>query len=451
MKTGIFKNKKWEYQEEEQVNGSVDSLIECAYLLSMKDGKAKVQTNQVIAVKDGQIDFVGPVPAKSFSVKKIIKLKNHIVCPGLINTHTHLPMVLFRGLGDHFILQDWLNKVIFPLEKKMICPEFIRTGTELAVLELIQNGITTVCDMYFHTHIMAEVLDSFGLRGVLAVDMLNSFSDSQTELDIIYEKYQKNNRIYPAIGCHAPYTCSSEVLKFSVKEAERRNLPLSIHVAETKWEIDYLQKKYGQSPVKYLQSLGIAGPHCIFAHGVHLNEEELDLMAQAGTALSYNPESNMKLGSGTAPILKALKKGIPVGLGTDGSASNNNLNLFAEMDTAAKLQKLNNPNEEVRAEDVFSMATVMGAKALGLSHCLGQIKEGFCADIIAVNLNYPHFYPKHDLLNHLVYSASGQEVDFVMCQGRVLMENSEIFGVSNESIYRKAEDIKHKIQNVLNP
>ena len=155
-------------------------------------------------------------------------------------------MVLFRGLGDHFILQDWLNKVIFPLEKKMICPEFIRTGTELAVLELIQNGITTVCDMYFHTHIMAEVLDSFGLRGVLAVDMLNSFSDSQTELDIIYEKYQKNNRIYPAIGCHAPYTCSSEVLKFSVKEAERRNLPLSIHVAETKWEIDYLHIPTGR-------------------------------------------------------------------------------------------------------------------------------------------------------------------------------------------------------------
>lgn len=427
------------------MNDQVDSLIECAYLLSMKDGNAKVETNQVIAVKDGRIFFTGPAVAQSFSAKKIIKLKNHIVCPGLINTHTHLSMVLFRGLGDHFVLQDWLNKVIFPLEKKMISPEFIRTGAELAVLELIQNGITTVCDMYFHTHIMAEVLNSFGLRGVLAVDMLNSFSDSQKELDMM-EQYKQKGRIYPAIGCHAPYTCSSEVLKFSAQEAEKRNLPLSIHVAETKWEIDYLQKKYGQSPVKYLKNLGIAGPHCIFAHGVCLDEGDLNLMAQDGTALSYNPESNMKLGSGTAPILKALEKGIPVGLGTDGSASNNNLNLFAEMDTAAKLQKLNNPDKEVRAEDVFSMASFMGAKALGLSHCLGQIKEGFYADIIALNLNYPHFYPKHDLLNHLVYSASGQEVDFVMCQGRVLMENSEILGVSTESIYHKAEDMKHKIQ-----
>ena len=434
---------------EKQGNDQVDSIIECAYLLSMKDGKTEVETDQVIAVKEGRICFIGPASVESFSAKKIIKLKNHIVCPGLINTHTHLPMVLFRGLGDHFVLQDWLNKVIFPLEKKMINPEFIRIGTELAVLELIQNGVTTVCDMYFHTHIMAEVLDSFGLRGVLAVDMLNSFSDSRTELDMICEKYKNDDRIYPAIGCHAPYTCSSEVLKLSAKESEKRNLPLSIHVAETKWEIDYLQKKYGQSPVKYLQSLGIAGPHCIFAHGVHLDEEDLNLMAQTGTALSYNPESNMKLGSGTAPILKALKKGIPVGLGTDGSASNNNLNLFGELDTAAKLQKLHNPNEEVRAEDIFSMATVMGAKALGLSHCLGQIKEGFYADIIAVNLNYPHFYPKHDLLNHLVYSASGQEVDFVMCQGRVLMESSEILGISAENIYHKAENIKHKIQNVL--
>ena len=431
------------------MNDRVDSLIECAYLLSMKDGKAEVQTKQVIAVKDGRICFIGPAPAESLSAKKLIKLSNHIVCPGLINTHTHLPMVLFRGLGDHFILQDWLNKVIFPLEKKMISPEFIRAGTELAVLELIQNGITTVCDMYFHTHIMAEVLDSFGLRGVLAVDMLNSFSDSQKELDIMCEKYKNTDSIYPAVGCHAPYTCSSEVLKFSASTAEKRGLPLSIHVAETKWEIDYLQKKYGQRPVKYLQSVGIAGPHCIFAHGVHLNEEDLNLMAQTGTTLSYNPESNMKLGSGTAPILKALEKGIPVGLGTDGSASNNNLNLFGEMDTAAKLQKLNNPNKEVRAEDIFSMATFMGAKALGLSHCLGQIKEGFYADMIALNLNYPHFYPKHDLLNHLVYSASGQEVDFVMCRGRVLMENSEILGVSAENIYHKAENIKHKIQSFL--
>ena len=431
------------------MNDHVDSLIECGYLLSMQDGKAEVQKDQVIAVKEGRICFVGPAPASFLSVKKRIKLKHHIVCPGLINTHTHLPMVLFRGLGDHFILQDWLNKVIFPLEKKMVNLEFIRTGTELAALELIQNGVTTVCDMYFHTHIMAQVLDSFGLRGVLAVDMLNSFSDAQKELDIICEKYKSTDRIYPAIGCHSPYTCSSEVLKFSAQLAEKKDLLLAIHTAETKWEIDYLQKKYGQSPVKYLQSVGIAGPHCIFAHGVHLDEEDLNLMAQTGTTLSYNPESNMKLGSGTAPILKALEKGIPVGLGTDGAASNNNLNLFAEMDTAAKLQKLNNPHKEVRAEDIFSMATFMGAKALGLSHCLGQIREGFYADIIAVNLNYPHFYPKHDLLNHLVYSASGQEVDFVMCQGRVLMEDSEILGVSTESIYHKVENIKHKIQNFL--
>ena len=428
-------------------NTQIDTLIECAYLLSMKDGKAKIEKNQTIGVQNNRICFIGPPPL--LSAKKRVKLKNHIVCPGLINTHTHLPMVLFRGLGDHFTLQDWLNKIIFPLEKKMISEEFIQAGTELAALELIQNGITTVCDMYFHTPVTAKVLDSFGLRGVLAVDMMNSFSDSKKDLNIMCEKYKNNDNIYPAVGCHSPYICSSEVLKLSARTAEKRDLPLSIHTAETKWEIEHLKNKYGQSPVKYLQSKGVIGPRCIFAHGVHLTEEDLDLMAQTGTSLSYNPESNMKLGSGTAPILKSLEKGIPVGLGTDGSASNNNLNLFTEMDTAAKLQKLNNPDKEIRAEDIFSMATFNGAKALGLQNCLGQIKKGFYADLIAVNLNYPHFYPKHDLLNHLVYSASGQEVDFVMCGGRILMENSKILGADFEAVYHKAENIKHKLRSFL--
>ena len=420
-----------------------DTIIKCKYLLSMQSDKAEVRENQVILVQAGRVHSILSSKESCPPAKEIISLDHHLVCPGLINTHTHLPMTLFRGLGDHLTLKDWLNKVIFPLEKKMINPEFIRVGTELALLELIKNGITTVCDMYFHTPVTAELLDSYGLRGVLAVDMLSSFSDWKTDLDIMCDKYRNHERIYPAIACHAPYTCSPEVLKLSAKESQKRNIPISIHTAETKWEVNFIQKNYGKSPVFHLQDCGVIGPSCVFVHGVHLSSAELDLMAKTRTGLSYNPESNMKLGSGTAPILQAMEKGISVGLGTDGAASNNNLNLFTEMDTGAKLQKLQNPDKTIHPADVFSMVTNKAAKVLGLSDSIGKIQPGFYADIIALDIHQPHFYPRHDFLNLLVYSANGMETDFVMCQGKTLMKNSKIIGVDIDRIYSETESIKN--------
>ena len=420
----------------------LDTVIQCKYLLSMQDGQAKVKENQLIAVKDGCIHSVFSDSQKLPSADEVISLDHHLVCPGLINTHTHLPMVLFRGLGDHLTLQDWLHKVIFPLEKKLINPEFIRIGTELAVLELIKNGTTTVCDMYFHTPVMAEVLDSYGLRGVLSVDMLSSFSDWKQDLNILCDKYENHKRITPAIACHAPYTCSPEILKLSAQEFKNRNLPISIHVAETKWEVDFIKKQYGKSPVFHLQECGVIGPSCVFVHGVHLSEKELDLMAETGTPLSYNPESNMKLGSGVAPILKALEKGISVGLGTDGAASNNNLNLFTEMDVGAKLQKLKNPDKTIKPIDIFSMVTTMAADVLGQGHQIGKIQKGFCADIIGLNIHHPHFYPRHDFLNLLLYCANGAEVDFTMCHGKTLMKDSRIVGVDTQRIYSEVEKLR---------
>ena len=425
-------------------------VILCEYLLSMKKKEGQVQKNQMIVVDEHKIHSVGPAPKIIPKAKEIIRLNNHLVCPGLINTHTHLPMVLFRGLGDHLILQEWLEKVIFPLEKKMINPEFIRVGTELALLELIKNGITTVCDMYFHTPVMAELVESYGLRAVLAVDMLSSFSDWKEDLDSLCDRYGKEyQRIYPAIACHAPYTCSEDLLKLSAEEAQDRNIPISIHVAETEWEVTEIKKRYGKTPVVHLKDCGVIGPHCVFVHCVHLNEKDMDIMVETKTPFSYNPESNMKLGSGIAPVLRALEKGIVVGMGTDGAASNNNLNLFTEMDTGAKLQKLKNPSKIISTSDIFSMVTDSAAKVLGLSDSIGKIQPGFFADIIALNLNYPHFYPRNDLLNHLVYSASGMEVDFMMCHGKTLMKNSEIQGVDVFRIYAEAEIIKEKIKKEL--
>ena len=431
-------------------------VIFCKYLLSMKEGgeeevqTGEVQKNQAIVVDEGKIHSVIPADKNIPPAKEVIRLNHHLVCPGLINTHTHLPMSLFRGLGDHLTLKDWLEKVIFPLEKSLVNPDFIRAGTELAVLELIKGGTTTVCDMYFHTPVMAQVFTEFGLRGVLAVDMLSSFSDWKKDLDHLCAYYPgKEQKIYPAIACHAPYTCPPDLLKLSAEESKKRNIPLTIHVAETQWEMSEIQKRYGKTPVSHLKECGVIGPHCLFVHCVHITEEDMDIMAETNTPLSYNPESNMKLGSGTAPILKALEKGITVSMGTDGSASNNNLNLFAEMDTGAKLQKLANPSRIVLAKDIFSMVTVSAGKALGLSRSIGRIQPGFFADVIALDLQYPHLYPRHDLLNHLVYSTAGTEVDFVMCGGKILMQNSQILGVDVSKIYAQAETIKEQIKKTL--
>ena len=423
------------------------TLILCDYLLSMEKEDGKIKRNQMIAIQDGKVHSIKPIPQKLPPAQKVIDLKNHLVCPGLINTHTHLPMTLFRGLGDHLSLKDWLEKVIFPLEKKMINPEFVRIGTELAVLELIKGGTTTVCDMYFHTPQMARVFEKYGLRAMLSVDALSLYSNWQEELDFLCESYQKkDSRIYPAIACHAPYTCSPKILSRSVEEAKKRDIPISIHVAETEWEMEEIKKKYGKTPVRHLKDLNLIGPKALFVHGVHITEEDMDIMAETKTPLSYNPESNMKLSSGIAPILKALAQGITIGLGTDGPASNNNLNLWQEMDTAGKLQKLKNPSKTVLAKDIFSFVTTLGAKALGLFHTVGKIAPGFQADIIALDLDHPHFYPRHDLLNHLVYSAHGGEVDFVMCQGKILMQEGQIPGVDKARVYKEAEQIREQIK-----
>ena len=219
------------------------TLILCEYLLSMENEDGEIKKNQMIAVDQGQIYSVSSIPKELPPAEEIIHLNHHLVCPGLINTHTHLPMVLFRGLGDQLTLQKWLEDIIFPLEKQMINKEFIRIGTELALIELIKNGITTVCDMYFHTPVMAKLFDTYGLRALLAVDMLGLHSSWEYELNTLCEEYQNHTRIYPAIGCHAPYTCDPAVLKKSVKESKKRNLPISIHVAETQWEVSEIQKK----------------------------------------------------------------------------------------------------------------------------------------------------------------------------------------------------------------
>ena len=303
--------------------------------------------------------------------------------------------------------------------------------------------------MYFHPLSQTKVLDEFGLRGLITIDMLGHYSDWKNDLKQLSSKYKNHKRINIGLNCHAPYTCSPKLLKLTAKMAEKYHLPISIHVGETKWENHYIRRKYNKTPVKHLQDLGVSGEHCLFAHCVHLSPEDIDIMAETNTAMVYNPESNMKLGSGIAPIKHILDHHITVGIGTDGACSNNNLNLFTEMDTAIKLQNLKGQNFRLTPKQVLSMATSDGAKALGLKTSIGQIKKGFFADLIAINLEHPHFYPQFDLINHLVYASHGGEVDFSMCQGKVLMKEAQILYIDVDKIYFEVEKLRKKISNQL--
>ena len=421
-------------------------------ILLYKEGKFIVETEKVVGIKQGRIDYIGPF-SQDLKAQKIIKLERHLLSPGLVNTHTHLPMSLFRGLADDLPLKSWLEDYIFPLEANVVDQNFISVGTRLSAIELIKSGVTSFFDMYFYNEVMAQALDEAGLRAFVGVGVPSVEKDSmewKKKTRDLKQKYEGHSRINIAIAPHAPYTLTSECLKEIGDFSKKESLPLTIHVSESEWEQQEIQKKHNKTPVQYLHDLNVTGEQALFVHCVYVNEEDLKIMSKTGTSFSYNPESNMKLSNGIAPVGEALKQGVVVGLGTDGSASNNNLNLFQEMDTGIKLQSLKYKDQSLDAQQMFQMATLGGAKALGLEKDIGTIEEGKRADLIAIELEHAHLYPPHNLVSHLVYSAQGSEVSFVMCEGRVLMENHQLQTLNAGGIYEEASLIEKKIKSFLN-
>ena len=441
-----------------------DTLITCDHVLIYKSsgpttsnspnqkpfGRFVVEKDQAVGVKEGRIAFVGKI-SEDLKGKKTYHFKNHLLSPGLVNTHTHVPMSLFRGLADNLPLKEWLEGYIFPLESQFVKEDFIAAGTRLSALEFIRTGVTTFCDMYFYNQTLAEATDKSGLRGIIGVGVPSVEKDwrewKRKALEL-KNFYKDNPRIHSAIAPHAPYTVESGILAQTGEFAKSEKLLLTIHVSESAWEQEEIQKKHNTTPVQYLHSLGVTGPEALFVHCVHVNDKDLQIMAETGTSFSYNPESNMKLSSGVAPVVEALKAGVAVGLGTDGAASNNNLNFFGEMDTGIKLQSLKD-GESFTAEEMFRMATIEGARALNLEKEIGSIEVGKWADMIAINLNHPQFHPPYNLISHLVYSAQGSEVDFVMCGGQVLMENHQVKTLNEQDIYLESRDFGNRTQKFL--
>jgi 5-methylthioadenosine/S-adenosylhomocysteine deaminase len=413
-----------------------------------EDASRRILAPGAIAI-DGA-DIVGvdtpAAIAAAFQPRQTIDGTGQILLPGLVNTHGHAPMVLFRGLGSDLNLMDWLQQYIFPAEAKSVTPAFVRTGTQLAALEMIRSGTTTFTDMYYFEEEIARAASEAGLRGVLGQTIIKfPVADAKTPEEGLAraEKFvlawKGNALITPAVAPHALYTLEPATLKACRALADKHQVPLIIHLAETRAEVDAALTLANSTPTRYLQGVGLWGPRTLAAHGVWVSPEDMAVLKAAGVAVSHNPESNMKLASGTAPVVDYLEAGITVGLGTDGAASNNDLDMFEAMRFAAFLQKhARNDPRALPATAVLDMATRGGAAALGLDAQIGSLEVGKRADVILVDTRGPRQTPMFDPVAHLVYSAHGDDVTTTIVNGKVLMRDRKMLTLNEATILAEA-------------
>lgn len=384
------------------------------------------------------------------SADTVIDAKGRVVSPAFVNLHTHSPMGLFRGLADDLPLMDWLQNHIWPREAKLT-REYTKVGAYLGALEMIKGGTSTFLDMYFFMDAVAEVVLESGLRGYLSYGMIDLGDPEKTEKELkealrVMEFIEKlgSDRVHFVFGPHAPYTCSIALLREVRRLANEHGKLITIHVSETMAEIGQISERYGKSPVVLLDEIGFFGSDVIIAHGVWLDSRDIQILARHGVTVAHNPGSNMKLASGVMPLQRLLNAGVNVGLGTDGSASNNNLDMLDEMKLAALLHKVHNLDPTVAdAKTVFRMATLNGARALHLN--AGVIKEGYLADIAIIDFNQPHLRPINNVISHLVYSATGSDVETTIVDGKILMLDREVLTLDEEKIIDEAEKTIEKL------
>jgi len=435
-----------------------DLGIRCGILTTMKSGEVDEVKDQFIGVNGANITKVSLwSEGLEDQCSQFVDASDKLVMPGLINAHTHLAMTLFRGLEDDVPFHTWLFERILPLEVELVDEDFVEAGTELALLESIRFGVTTVSDMYFFTDKVAQSVDKSGLRAFIGQTWSQYPMPEDEKLGRdkaklfteFYEKYGQHPRIYPSLAPHAPYSCDDDIWKETVGLAKKYGALIHTHVSETAQEVEDSVKQYGKTPVQRLKDLGVL-KHAICAHSIHLSDEDIKIYKEEGASMIYNPDSNLKLSSGVAPIPKYIKEGVPVAIGTDGCASGNNLSIIGAMNLGTKVQKLfNNDNTAMTANEAMRSATMDGAKALRLSDRIGSIEEGKFADIIVVDLSEPHMKPLHSVAGQMVYSANGLDVDTTICHGQVLMENKKMKTLNAEEIYKKVENYRGKIQESL--
>jgi 5-methylthioadenosine/S-adenosylhomocysteine deaminase len=433
-----------------------DLVIAGGTALTMVEGQAPIPDARIL-IKDGiikEIRKAEPEEAPCGPDVETIDAGNCILMPGLVNAHTHMAMTLFRGFADDLPLKEWLHEKIFPAEAAFLNEETVYWGSLLACLEMIASGTTCLADGYFFQDSTVRAVSESGLRGLIAQGVLDlpapGVTDTRESLKLAKEFIEKwldsSELITPGIFCHSPLTCSGRTLTDAMGISESFGLPLQIHLSETSLEVDEVLRKTGKRPVDYLYELGLLHEGLIAAHAVHLDEKEIERLQENGSRVVHVPESNMKLGSGAAKVSRMIKKGLCPGIGTDGCSSNNNLDLFQEMDTAAKLSKVIDLDPvALKAETVLKMATIWGAAALGLAKEIGSLEVGKMADIITIDLNSPHLCPLYDVGSAIVYAANGADVRDVIVNGRVLMRNRVFTTLDAALIMEKVNTVARKI------
>jgi len=424
-----------------------DLIVYGDYVLTMEPAHPVLEDGAVV-VSQSQIIAVGPRAEidKKYVAHKSISGEGRVLMPGLINGHTHSAMTLFRGMADDLDLMTWLNQYMFPMEGRFVNAEFVRIGSELACWEMIRGGTTTFVDMYFHPDEIASVVDRCGLRAVIASPHIDYPSPGFTGWDDSFaaaidfvERWQgKHPRISPAFAPHAPYTVSARHLQATVEKAAEMNALISMHLAEAPAETAYVEENFGTTPVQHAAGLGMYQQQLIAAHMVQLNSEDIALTAKAGVGAIHNPTSNMKLGAGISPVPAMLEAGVNVGLGTDGAASNNDLDMWEEIRMAALLHKVNAGDPTVLpARQALEMATRIGASAVRLGDNVGQLKTGMQADLIQLSLDEVRHLPLYNISSHLVYVLDSTDVVTTVVAGAILMENREVKTIDESRLKQK--------------
>ena len=424
------------------------SLIVANGIVITVDGTRRILNPGSVAINGTQIvavDTPAAIAARYRSTDTI-DATGKVVMPGLINTHTHAAMVMFRGLGNDLNLMDWLQKYIFPAEAKTVSPEFVRVGTRLALLEMIQSGTTTFADMYYFEEEAARVTKAAGMRGVLGQTVIEfPVADAKTpaealkRMEAFAKEFDHDELITPSIAPHSVYTLDAKTLTAVSQLAKRLMIPIQIHLAETQAEIGLSQDRHKRRPVAILDRLDFWAPTTLAAHGVWINDDEIALLKRREVGVSNNPESNMKLSSGTAPVMKYRKAGVSVGLGTDGAASNNDLDMFEAMRQVAFQQKLVTMDPTaITAAEALEMGTLGGARALGLGQRLGSIESGKLADLIIVGMSKARQQPLFDPVSQVVYASRGDDVETTIVNGKVLMRDRKVLTMDEAAVLRDA-------------
>jgi len=436
----------------------ISLIVTGRFVITQNDARRVLSPGSVAIDGDTIVGVDAPdAIARQFTAADTISAVDDIVLPGLINTHTHAPMVMYRGLADDLALMDWLNQYIFPAEAKTVSPEMVRVGTRLAALEMIESGTTTYADMYYFEEEIAKATRDAGLRGVLGETIIQfPVADAKTPAEGLaraeryIQEFKNDALIVPSVAPHAMYTNDAATLRASAALGHKYGVPVLIHLAETEDELRISRKDHQMTPAAYLESIGFWGPRTLAAHGVWVDDADIAILKRRGVAVSHNPESNMKLASGTAPVMKYLKEGVALGLGTDGAASNNDLDMFEAMRQASFLAKhaAHDPTA-VPARAALDLATRGGARALGMEQLVGSLEPGRRADLITVSVAAARQTPLYDPVSHLVYTTRGDDVRTTIVNGKVLMRDRKVRTLDRAAVIADANRLAATVREAV--